>query len=188
MTAVLWALNALRKLPAWAYGAVAGVAVCVALWMAHRSAVGSAYERGKRDASQGVVFDSVMIARAAEVVAIRAAHTDTVVRTVTRTVRRLDTLILRVPDSLRTVPEVVAVVEGARDVSAGFDSLVTVVTVERAAWTERARVDSANSYALRVIATARGDTIVQLKKRPTWKKAVGMAGAVGVAAFLGARR
>jgi hypothetical protein len=169
MTAVLWALSLAKRVPrqAWAFAALVALLGSLLLWARARER--HAYQQGRKDAAQGVVFDSVLLQRAAVRVAKSMAHTDTVTVQVTRTVRRLDTLVLRLPDSLRSVPEVRDVVEGVAQLSVAFDSLLTTHTAERAAWVERAKVDSAAILSLRIIATAQRDTMMTLQKRPRWR-------------------
>jgi hypothetical protein len=131
------------------------------------------------------VFDSAMVARAAEVVAIKAAKVDTITRTVIQTRRKLDTLVVQLPPEVVNVPEVKALVTTVQTLTVQVDSLVSEHTAERAAWTEKARVDSSAIYALRIIGTAQRDSIVQLEKRPTRLKAAVytvLAGAVGFVA------
>lgn len=186
MTAVLWALNALRKLPRWAYGVAACAALVLALWLWHRSAVSDAYQQGKQDAVQGVTFDSAMVARAAEAVALRTAHTDTVWLRAKSARQRLDSAVSALPDSLTTVPAVRAVVTEVAALGVQIDSLVSAHAAERTAWIERARVDSTAIYALRLMNTAQRDTIMTLNKRPRWRTVVSTA-VVALAAGLVAR-
>ena len=172
MTAIMMALTWLRRVPRDVWFVVAGVALVSAGYFAVVAKVNAAYERGKRDAAQGVVFDSVTLARAAERVAKASAHTDTVTQRVTVTRYRVDTLIAQLPPAVAEVPEVKALVVAVQTLTVQVDSLTTAHTAERAAWTEKARVDSAAIYALRIIATAKGDSIVQLQKRPRWRTVV----------------
>lgn len=179
--------SAIKRVPrsVWAFVALAAVCSALVWWSEARRAV--AYQQGKRDAAAGVVFDSVMLERAAIRVAKQMAHTDTVTVTVVRTARTVDSLVIRVPDSLRVVPEIAALANTARVLTRQVDSLVLAHGAERAAWTEKARVDSAAIYSLRILATAQRDTMAVLKQRPTRVKAVGTAVVVGVLAFLGGR-
>lgn len=188
LDAALAGWRLVRRVPRPVWGVVALAALCGALvwWSEARRA--AAYRQGRRDAAAGVVFDSLLLERAAVRVAKQMAHTDTVTVTVVRTARIVDSLVIRVPDSLKAVPEVAALAQTARVLTRQVDSLVTAHALERLAWVEKAKVDSAAVYALRVIATARGDTITALQKRPRWRTLVGTAATVGVAAFLGGRR
>lgn len=175
MTAVMWVLNGLRRVPvgAWVVSGAAGLVFALVLYAQHREA--SAYEQGKRDAAQGVVFDSVMLSRAAERVAKQMAHTDTVVRRVVVTRTRVESLTVALPDSIRRVPQVDTLVQTVRVLLTDVDTLTHAITSERAAWTEKAKVDSAAISALRILGTAQADTITTLKRRPTKKKAAALA-------------
>ena len=168
----MWALTALRRVPRDVWFLVAGVALIVAGYAAVVRYGASNYARGKRDAAAGVVFDSVTLARAAERVAKASAHTDTVTQRVTVTRYRVDTLIAALPDSAKLLPVVPELVATVQAFTVQVDSLTTAHTAERAAWTEKARVDSAAIYALRIIGTAQRDTITTLTKRPKWRTVV----------------
>lgn len=184
----LWAWRRLRRVPAdvWTVVAIALAGTALMAWSEARRA--SAYDRGKRDAAAGVVFDSVLLERAALRVAQQLAHTDTVTVVVTRTQREVTKVIETLPDSLHAIPDVARLVAVTTRLVHEVDSLTAAHVLERAAWTERARVDSAAVYALRVLATAQRDTITTLTKRPTWTRLVGAAVTVGTVAFLGGRR
>ena len=167
-----WALfSALKRVPVRAWAALALVAALGSVYGLHVRAVSSAFQRGKQSATQGVTFDSAMVARAAEAVALRTAHTDTVVQRVVVTRTRVESLLVALPDSTRLLPVVPELVASVSTLLVQVDTLTTAITAERMAWTERAKVDSAAIYALRVIGTARADTIHDLRKRPTRKNA-----------------
>ena len=183
-----WAMfSALKRVPRGVWLLVlAGLALWSAV-AAGRSYGAAQYALGKASATHGVTFDSTMVARAAEAVALRTAHTDTVVRTVIQTRTRVESLLVALPDSLRPVPEVAQLVSTTYELTAQVDTLTTAITAERAAWSERAKVDSAAIYALRVIGTARADTIQTLSKRPRWRTVVAgtiTGAAAGAAAVL----
>jgi hypothetical protein len=173
MTALLWALKFVRRLPVEAWVAIAAGVLTLALIRGVHDYGAKRYDQGRRDAAAGIVFDSATLARAAEVVAIKSAKVDTVTRTVLRTRRTIDTLIVQLPPSVANVPEVKALVATVQTLTVQVDSLTAAHTSERAAWTEKSRVDSSAIYALRIIGTAKGDTIRQLQKRPKWRTVVG---------------
>lgn len=177
--------SALKRVPRAAWGLLLGALLLLAVYAAHRRVVGRAYADGRRAATVGVAFDSALVARVAEVVALRTAHTDTVTVVVTRTQREVREVIETLPDSLRAFPDVQRLVSVTTRLVGEVDSLKAAHVAERLAWVERAKVDSANVYALRVIATARGDSVRVLSKRPTRKKAA-LYALLGVGAgFLG---
>ena len=148
--------------------ALVGALVAYVLWRED-----AAFDRGRKTAADGVVFDSLVIERAAIRAAKAMAHTDTVTRTVLVTRYKVDTLITQLPPAVAEVPEVKSLVTAVQTLTVQVDSLTTAHTAERAAWTEKARVDSAAIYALRIIGTAQRDTIMTLQKRPTWRTVVG---------------
>ena len=165
---LLWAV---RKAPRSVWAGLGLLALCGALVAWSETRLARAYAQGKRDAAQGVAFDSALVARVAEAVALRSAHTDTVWRVVNRTQTEVRHEIETLPDSLKKLPEVARLVAVTTRLVVEVDSLKAAHVAERMAWTERARVDSANVYALRVLATAQRDTITTLAKRPTRKEA-----------------
>jgi hypothetical protein len=163
----LW--STLRKLPREAWLFVLGLSVALSLVVGIKHYGADQYARGKRDAAQGVVFDSVTLARAAERVAKANAHTDAVWLRVKGARKKVDSAIVALPPEVADVPEVKALVATVQTLTVQVDSLTAAHTAERAAWTERARVDSAAIYALRIIGTAQRDTIMTLQKRPRWR-------------------
>lgn len=173
----LSALNALRRVPAavWVVLVIVGLAAGAVVYADRRE--DAAYARGKRDAADGAVFDSAMVERAARRVAAQIARTETVTVQVERSQRAAREAIAAVPDSLRQLPPVQLLITATERLLRDVDSLKSAHLEERAAWTERARVDSATNYALRVMNTAQRDTIVALRRRPTWKHVIGSAAA-----------
>lgn len=169
MMDALW--FALRKAPRSVWAGLGLLALCGALIAWSEARRSAAYERGKRDASAGVSFDSALVQRVAAIVAQRTAHTDTVIRVVTRTQTEVRTAIETLPDSLKAIPDVGRLVAVTTRLVVEVDSLKGAFSAERAGWVERAKVDSAAIYSLRVIATARGDSVQALVKRPTKKRA-----------------
>lgn len=181
---MMWSVwSTLKRIPKAVWGMFVGVVLVVAVVVLHRAAVGNAFEAGKKAATEGVVFDSVTLARAAERVAKASAHADTITRTVLRTRYKVDTLIQALPDSAYLLPVVPELVATVQTLTVQVDSLSTAHASERMANIERARVDSAAIYALRIIGTAQRDTIMTLQKRPTRLRAAAYAlaaGALGV--------
>ena len=181
-----WALfSALKRVPVRAWAALALVAVLGAVYGLRVRAVSSAFQRGKQHATQGVTFDSAMQARAAEAVALRAAKTDTVWLRAKTATKKAEAAITALPPDLAVLPPVDTLVQTVGVLLTQVDTLTTAITAERFAHLERAKVDSAAIYALRVIGTAQRDTIHDLRKRPTRKRAA-LYALLGVGAgFLG---
>lgn len=180
--ALWWAV---RKAPRSVWAGLGLLALCGTLVAWSEARRTQAYQQGKRDAAQGVAFDSALVAHVAQAVALRSAHVDTVWRVVNRTQTEVIESVRLVPDSLKAVPEIARLVAVTTRLVSEVDSLKVAHVAERMAWTEKAKVDSAAMYALRVIATARGDTITTLAKRPTKKRAA-LVALLGVGAgFLG---
>lgn len=185
----LTVMSALRRVPGQIWAGLGVLAACWFVYGLHTRAVADAYAQGKRDAAQGVVFDSVMLSRAAERVAKQMAHTDTVVQRVVVTRTRVESLTVALPDSIRRVPQVDTLVQTVRVLLTDVDTLTHAITSERAAWTEKAKVDSAAIYALRILGTAQADTITTLKRRPTRTKAFAYAlGSAALGFFVGVVR
>lgn len=171
MTAVMTMVDLLRRVPAWGWRTLGASVIVLALWIGHEREITQAYAQGKRDAAAGVVFDSLLSQRAAEVVAIRTAHTDTATRKVRATRKRVDSIVATLPDSVREIPAVDTLIGVVQTLSLQVDSLITAHDSERAAWTEQKKVDAANAYALRVLLTAEAEKNAQLERRPTKMKA-----------------
>jgi hypothetical protein len=138
------------------------------------------YERGRRSVTDGVRFDTVLVGQVRKADSIAQAHTDTVVQRLVVTRWKTDTVLRDVPDSLRRVPEIAALVTVTAQLTAQVDTLAHTLDVERATSRLRASVDSAALVSARLVIVAQGDSIVQLKKRPQWRT----VGAVGVLAFV----
>ena len=179
MTAVMAVGSALKRLPLAVWALLGGVALVLgAVWSVQ--AYGNArYLAGRADVLRSAQGDSATRAWAGAVVRQAEAHTDTVVRRVTVTRARVDTLWQQVPDSLRAVPEIEALRVGIVTLTTQVDTLVGALDRERAAHRVRVAVDSIafHGYALTVV--AQRDTIATLRKRPTWGK-VAASAAVGM--------
>ena len=163
-------------------GAV-GVALVVALWAGVVSYGTARYHEGRRSVTAGVRVDTVTVnvVRAADSTA--KAHTDTIVKRLTVTRWKVDTLIRDVPDSLKAVPQIAELVSNAYTLTAQVDTLTRTLDVERAVSRLRASADSAALVAASIVITAKEDEIVTLKKRPQWRT-VAVAGALAFVAGL----
>ena len=166
----------LRSVPASLYAGVALFVALVAAWALVASSIDKAYKRGHDETLAGAHFDSTLLALTDSIHAAKRAKTDTVVRVVTKVARRVDSVAIRIPDTLRIAYPVVdtLVVESQRLVVA-VDSLTHTLADER------------NASAL-LVGTLRGqltqsrletgrehDMVIALSKRPTRLKAVGFA-------------
>jgi hypothetical protein len=121
----------------------------------------------------------VTVARAADSSA--KAKTDTIVQRIVVTRWRVDTIIRLVPDSLRDVPEIAALVAVTTTLTAQIDTLARTVEIERAVSRLRASADSAALVSAQLTIVQQQDQIRTLKKRPTWRTVV-TVGVVGVLA------
>ena len=186
MTLVMQLVQLFRKLPPSAYViAVLVLGLMGACWE-RDAAVDRAYARGKADAEKGAAFDSTLRSVVAQQHTASVAHTDTVVRRVTVTRLRVDTLVQRIPDSVRVrFPVVDSLVRVAVKLTAQVDTLTRAIDTERAAARLRVAVDSATIVAQRITINAQADRLVDLQKRPGWGK---VAGGVLVGALLGVAR
>jgi len=97
---------------------------------------------------------------------------------------KTDTVLRDVPDSLRRVPEIAALVTVTTRLTAQVDTLVRTLDVERAVSRLRASTDSAALVSAQLIILAKEDQIVHLKKRPQWRTVGLIAGAAFVAGVL----
>ena len=84
--AALWA--GARKVPSWVYVATVLAGVVTTHLVTDQWRVDAAYQRGRAAVLDGAHFDSVMVTRIADERRAAVAHTDTVLRVVTRQVRR----------------------------------------------------------------------------------------------------
>jgi hypothetical protein len=162
---------------------VGAVFVFVALWVGVASYGASRYADGRRSVTDGVRFDTVLVGQVRRADSIATAHTDTVVQRLVVTRYKVDTLVRLVPDSLRSVPEIAALVTATTQLTAHVDTLTRTLNVERAVSRLRAATDSAALVSAAITIVQKEDQIVSLKKRPQWRTVV-TVGALGVVAGL----
>ena len=164
--AAVWRL--LRAVPASMYAGFGACVVFVAMWALHVRAVDAAYVRGQQNTLQGAHFDSVMVKTITDARKAAAAHTDTVLRVVTRQVRRVDSIV--VPDTIRErFPVVDTLVIESKALVVAVDSLTRTLATERHATallvtTLRQSVTDARLETARLSAAN-----LVLAKRPTRK-------------------
>ena len=178
-----------RTVTPFVWGAVIGLAMIAGLWFAHTAAVDAAFSRGRQTAADGVAFDSLLLERAAVRVAKQMAHTDTVVRQTKASAKKATAAVAALSPDVAALPPVDTLVQAVTELVAHVDTLTHAITSERAAWTEKAKVDSAAISALRILGTAQADTITTLKRRPTKAKAFAYAlGSAALGFFVGVVR
>jgi hypothetical protein len=167
--------------PKWLTMPVAKLALVIVAWVSVASYGASRYAEGRRSVTQSAerVPASVTVARAADSSA--KAKTDTIVQRIVVTRWRVDTIIRLVPDSLRAVPEIAALVAVTTTLTAQIDTLARTVEIERAVSRLRASADSAALVSAQLTIVQQQDQIRTLKKRPTWRTVV-TVGALGVVA------
>lgn len=163
-------------------GAV-GVALVVALWAGVASYGTARYHEGRRSVTASVRVDTVTVGVVRKADSTAKAHTDTIVKRLTVTRWKVDTLIQLVPDSLKAVPEIAELSGMAGQLTAQVDTLARTLDVERAVSRLRASTDSAALVSALVVIQAKDDEITTLKKRPQWRT-VGAALVVGAVAGL----
>jgi hypothetical protein len=159
------------------------VFVFVALWAGVASYGASRYADGRRSVTDGVRFDTVMVGQVRKADSIATAHTDTIVQRLVVTRYKVDTLVRLVPDSLRSVPEIAALVTATTQLTAQIDTLSRTLDIERAVSRLRASTDSAALVSASLVIITKEDEIMTLKKRPQWRTVV-TVGVVGVVAGL----
>jgi hypothetical protein len=162
---------------------VGAVLVFVALWAGVASYGASRYADGRRSVTDGVRFDTVLVGQVRKADSIAKAHTDTIVQRLVVTRYKVDTLVRLVPDSLRSVPEIAALVTATTTLTAQVDTLTRTLDVERAVSRLRAATDSAALVSAALTIVSQEDQIMTLKKRPQWRTVV-TVGALGVVAGL----
>jgi hypothetical protein len=167
--------------PKWLTMPVAALALAIVAWVGITSYGASRYAEGRASVTTSAerVPPSVTVARAADSSA--KARTDTIVQRIVVTRWRVDTLIRLVPDSLRAVPEIAALVAVTTTLTAQIDTLARTVEIERAVSRLRASADSAALVSAQITIVQQQDQIMTLKKRPTWRTVV-TVGALGVLA------
>lgn len=176
-------LTALRRIPAAAYALAAGVGLIVALVHGILSYGENRYADGKRDAARGAAFDSTLAATFTRVREVEVVRTDTLIKRVTVTRHRVDTLLMQMPDSVRSLPSVAPLVATVQLLTKQVDSLTLQIDMERAAHTMERSVLEAQNKAAHAVIEVQADSIKQLEKRPTRGTLVKVAGvAVGVGA------
>lgn len=170
MSALFW-----RRV--WPY--LVCVAVCVAVIAGVRQAWRGQWERGRASALQ----EAALVATAQrDTVRIAVAHTDTVFKTYTRQVGRVQKTAERVHDTVRVAFPVVDTL--VREVDALADSLPKLTA---AVQTERT-AHEALAVSISLITTAKSDTIRTLRRRPTRKLTALLMLTTGLAAYLAGAR
>lgn len=147
----------------------------------------SDYEWGRVDALKSAHFDSALVATIAKTRDTAAARTDTVVRIVTKQVRRVDSI--RVPDTVRVqFPVVDTLVVESKALVVAVDSLTRALAIERAATVALVSTLQQSVEAARLTAAREGARAQALEKRPTRLRAVGyVLAAAGAGYAAGAR-
>jgi hypothetical protein len=173
-----------KRLPTELWIALVGCALLCGAWWGVASYGENRYEQGRRDVAQASQFDTAVVNMARRAQETHAARVDTLRERVVIERRRVDTLVLRVPDSLRTVPEVDALLSGVAVLTVRVDSLTRAIDTERAASVLRAQADSAAIVALRITNTEQARAITTAQKRPRWVTVFRSAGAALVVGFV----
>lgn len=179
--------NALRKVPSWAYIATLLSGIVATHLATDQRRVDAAYARGRAQTLEGAHFDSDMVATITQARRAAVAHTDTVLRVVTRQVRRVDSIV--VPDTIRErFPVVDTLVIESRALVVAVDSLTRTLVKERestaflVATLERSVTDA------RLIAARLEAETIALRKRPTRLRAFGYAVASAGAGYAAGAR
>jgi hypothetical protein len=167
--------------PKWLTLPVAGLAILVVSWVSVASYGQSRYAEGRASVTPSAerVPLGVTVSHAADSTA--KAATDTIVRRIVVTRWRVDTLIREVPDTLRAVPQIKALIAATLVLTAQLDTMTRVLDVERATSRLRASTDSAALVSAALTIVHQEDQIVSLKRRPQWRT-VFTVGALGVLA------
>lgn len=171
-------------LPLWVVRVGLWLALALAAWGGIAAYSKSRYDAGRASVTNGVRFDAVLGAQARTADSLAQAHTDTVIQRITITRWRVETLLVAVPDSLRVVPEIAALMAATKVLAHQVDTLTHALDVERAVGRLRASVDSAALAAAAVTIVHQQDHIVKLERRPRWRTVALALGAGVVAGVL----
>ena len=169
------------RLPNWVYGAgavVLGSALALVLTLSYGA---GRYQAGRDSVTANVRVDTVMVNTLRRADSTAKAKTDTVFLSVKATARKADSLAYSMPDSLRLVSEVAALIETTHTLYAQVDTLSHTLDIERATSRLRASVDSAALVSASIVIAQKEDEIRSLKKRPQWRT-VGTALVIGLVA------
>lgn len=182
----LAAWRAVKLVPAWVYLATLLAGVVGTHLVTDQRRVDVAYRRGHAAALDGAHFDSVMVTRIADARRAAVAQTDTIWRTVTKHVRRVDSI--HVPDTVRVrYPVVDTLVVESRALVVAVDSLTRTLTTERNATVLLVTTLQQSVQDARLV-TARLDAQnAALRKRPTRLHALGYVVASAGVAYMVAR-
>lgn len=170
----LAAWRAAKQVPAWVYVATMLAGIVTTHLVTDQGRVDAAYQRGRAAVLDGAHFDSVMVTRIADARRAAVAHTDTILRVVTKQVRRVDSI--HVPDTVRVrYPVVDTLVVESKALVVAVDSLTRTLAAERQSTallvsTLQQSVQDARLVTARLEAEA-----IALRKRPTRMRAWGYA-------------
>lgn len=183
LAAQLW--QAARRLPLWVF-VCAAVALTLGGGCWERSrAVRRAYNAGR--ASVLTVTHQPPSAPLVAAQTAATAHTDTIIRRITVTKLRVDTLVEKIADSVQSLPDVSTFIANTYTLTAQVDSLTRAIDVERVTVRLRIAVDSAALVSARTYGVVMADSVRVLKRRPGWK-GVGIGVLAGaLVALVGAR-
>ena len=173
-------LNKISTLRRWGLIAGGTVALLGAVGMGILSFGNSRYQAGRDSVTANVRVDTVTVNTLRRADSTAKANTDAVVKRTKATAQRVDTLILRVPDSLLVVPQIAELVSATYMLKSQVDTLSHTLDLERATSRLRASVDSAALVSASIVITAKEDEIKVLKRRPQWRTVA----AVGALAFV----
>ncbi len=167
--AAVWRL--LRAVPASMYAGAGLCAAFVAVWALHVNAVDAAYKRGASDTLKGAHFDSTLVATISKARDTATAHTDTIIKTVQKIVRRVDSIV--VPDTVRErFPVVDTLVVESKALVVAVDSLTRTIAVERNATALLVSTLQRSVTDARLEAARESARVAVLSKRPTRKHEV----------------
>ena len=157
MVDLVW--MALRKAPAWVWGAVGGLCLMVGLVLWHRAEVADAFAAGR----YSVQTDAERIGAAQrDTVRVVSARVDTITKRVVQRIAVVESLVVAVPESIRVaVPTVDTALKACTALSNDCNRLRLVVAEERAA-------RESLSVALGATLTASRDSLQQAR-RPRWR-------------------
>lgn len=181
------AANYTLATPVWVVCAVAALGASHLLY--DKLQLRDAYARGRADVQNAAHFDSTLYTAIAERQKAAASRTDTVLCVVTKQVKRVDSVTVRVPDTVRVrFPVVDTLMVESQGLVVAVDSLTRVVQTERDASALLVSTLRGQLVQSRLEVGREHDARVAAERRPTRWQALGLAALAAGGGFAVGRR
>jgi hypothetical protein len=159
----------LQRIPAAAWAVVAAAVVIASLLFVYQRHGNAQYTAGRRSVTDGARIDSAALLAARLLVDSAVARVDTVVKRVMVTRWRTDTVQQQVPDSLRRVPEIAALLAITTTLTTQVDTLQYTLNRERESRRMERIATTQQLMAARAVIVLTQDSVAHLARRPTRK-------------------